>query len=189
MSYLIHIKNMVCNRCVEAVQEELVKLSIPYSKIDLGEVVVDVSLSNDQKVKLNEALTKRGFELLEDQNSQLIEQIKSVIIERIHHRKDPIKTNYSTHLENQIGKEYSQLSSLFSSVEGLTIERYIILQKLEKIKELLIYDELNMSQIAYQLGYSSVQHLSNQFKKNVGMTPSEFKKNTSNNRSPIDNIR
>ena len=185
----LYIKNMVCNRCIEAVQEELDKLDIPVSSIKLGEVALKGPVSKDEICRLKEQLQKRGFELLEDKNRQLLEQIKALIIDSIHHQLDHLKANYSTYIEKEVGRDYSYLSNLFSSVEGITIERYIILQKLEKVKELLIYDELNLSQIAYRVGYSSVQHLSNQFKKNTGLTPSEFKKLQDPMRRPIDKIK
>ena len=188
MSHKLHIKNMVCNRCIEAVQEEFEKSGIAVSKIRLGEVDVVSPMDSEKKDQISKTLSQRGFELLEDKNGQIIESIKSLVVEQIHHADRALNTNYSTYLEREIGKDYSTLSGLFSSVEGVTIERYIILQKLEKIKELLIYDELNLSQIAHRLGYSSVQHLSNQFKKNTGMTPSAFKKLQNPNRKTLDNI-
>lgn len=179
---------MVCNRCIEAVREEFEKGGISVSKIRLGEVEIETLLDSPKKDQISRALSQRGFELLEDKNGQIIEIIKSLIVEQIHHVDQALNTNYSTFLEREVGKDYSTLSGLFSSVEGVTIERYIILQKLEKIKELLIYDELNLSQIAHRLGYSSVQHLSNQFKKNTGMTPSEFKKLQNPSRQGLDEI-
>ncbi len=178
---------MVCDRCIEAVKEEFEQNGISVIKIKLGEVELESALDNT-KHQISQALSKRGFELLEDKNGQIIEGIKSLIVEQVHYKDQPLTTNYSTYLEREIGKDYSILSGLFSSIEGITIERYIILQKLEKIKELLIYDELNLSQIARQLGYSSVQHLSNQFKKNTGMTPSEFKKLQNPTRQGLDEI-
>lgn len=188
MSYTLHIKNMVCQRCVEAVQEEFDRIEIPVRSIQLGKVTLQSEISDEQKSTLGDALQKRGFELLESKNSQYIEQIKSLLIKEIHYSEKPIHVNYSTYLEKEIGKDYHSLSSLFSSVEGVTIERFIILQKLEKVKELLIYDELSLSQIANKLNYSSVQHLSNQFKKTMGMTPSEFKNAQSGQRTPLDHI-
>lgn len=180
---------MVCDRCIEAVKDEFEKSGISVTKIRLGEVEIEDSLTSEQKEQLSKALDSRGFELLQDKNGQIIESIKSLIVEQIHHSDQVLNTNYSSYLEKEIGKDYSTLSGLFSSVEGVTIERYIILQKLEKIKELLIYDQLNLSQIAHKLGYSSVQHLSNQFKKNTGMTPSEFKKLQNPNRKTLDKIK
>ena len=179
---------MVCNRCIEAVQEEFEKSGIAISKIRLGEIDVESPLDSEKKDQISKALSQRGFELLEDKNGQIIESIKSLIVAQIHHAGQALNTNYSTYLEREIGKDYSTLSGLFSAVEGATIERYIILQKLEKIKELLIYDELTLSQIAHELGYSSVQHLSNQFKKNTGMTPTEFKKLQNPSRQGLDEI-
>lgn len=180
---------MVCNRCIEAVQEEFEKGGIAVANVGLGEVDIEIPLDSEKKDQISKALSQRGFELLEDRNGQIIENIKSLIVEQIHHADQALNTNYSTFLEREVGKDYSTLSSLFSSVEGVTIERYIILQKLEKIKELLIYDELTLSQIANRLGYSSLQHLSNQFKKNTGMTPSEFKKLQNPDRKTLDNIK
>ena len=182
----LYIKNMVCQRCVEAVKEEFDKADIPVKSIQLGEVTIQSEISDNQKTLIGESLTIRGFELLESRNSQYIEQIKSLLIGAIHYPDKPIHVNYSTYLEKEIGKDYHSLSSLFSSVEGVTIERFIILQKLEKVKELLIYDELSLSQIANKLNYSSVQHLSNQFKKTIGMTPSEFKNQQAPNRNSLD---
>jgi len=179
---------MVCQRCIEAVQEEFDRIEIPVSSIRLGKVTLQSEITDGQKSMLGDALHKRGFELLKSRNSQYIEQIKSLLINTIHYPDQPIHVNYSTYLEKEIGKDYHSLSSLFSSVEGITIERFIILQKLEKVKELIIYDELSLSQIANKLNYSSVQHLSNQFKKTIGLTPSEFKKAQSNQRSPLDHI-
>ena len=145
-------------------------------------------ITDQQKSIIGASLSKRGFELLESKNSQYIEQIKSLLITAIHYPDKRIHVNYSTYLEQEIGKDYNSLSSLFSSVEGITIERFIILQKLEKVKELLIYDEYSLSQIANKLNYSRVQHLSNQFKKTIGMTPSEFKKQQDPNRNSLNEL-
>ncbi len=184
----LYIKNMVCQRCIEAVEEEFERDEIPVRSIQLGEVTLESGISDQQKSSIGETLKIRGFELLESRNSQYIEQIKSLILGLIHYQDKPLKVNYSTYLEKEIGRDYNSLSSLFSSVEGITIERFIILQKLGKVKELLIYDELSLSQIAYKLNYSSVQHLSNQFKKSIGMTPSQFKKIQANIRKPLDSV-
>ena len=179
---------MVCNRCIEAVSEELSKLDIKAKEITLGEVNLHEALSEDKKEQLKVALSDRGFELLEDRNSQYIEQIKNAVIKRIHHKEPQPEVTLSKYLEKEIGRDYSLLSALFSSVEGITIERYTILQRIEKVKELLIYDQLSLSQIGWQLDYSSVQHLSNQFKKITGMSPSHFKKLRTGQRKPLDQV-
>ena len=184
----LYIKNMVCNRCIEAVREVFRQAGVAIKEVTLGEVEVDHDLSSQQQADIRELLRKRGFDLLEDKNSQVIERIKNLVIELIHGNAGPIKVNYSTYLEERIGRDYSFLSSLFSSVEGVTIEKYIILQRLEKVKELLIYDEQNLSEIAHRLNYSSVQHLSNQFKKATGMSPTAFKKQRLNLRNPLDKV-
>lgn len=180
---------MVCNRCIEAVAEELQKLEINPIQIQLGSVLIEKNINVQQKEQLRKGLRDRGFELLEDKTSKIIEQVKSLIINSIHRQNAPIKVNYSTFLKENLNLDYNYVSGIFSSVEGMTIEHFIILQKIEKIKELLVYDELNLSQIAHKLGYSSVQHLSNQFKKNTGMSPSVFRKQQNPKRKPLDQIR
>lgn len=184
----LYIKSMVCQRCIEAVEQEFDQAQIPVKSIQLGKAVLEKEIGDQQRSAIGKALKKRGFELLESRNSKTIEQIKSLMIELIHYNDASIKVNYSTYLEKEIGRDYHTLSSLFSSIEGITIERYIILHKLERVKELLIYDELSLSQIAYKLNYSSVHHLSNQFKKSIGMTPSQFKKNQTDMRKPFDEV-
>ncbi|MEM6522327.1 MAG: AraC family transcriptional regulator [Bacteroidota bacterium] len=183
----LYIKNMVCNRCIEAVEDELRKLDITYSNIGLGYVDLNEIFDDSNKSIVSDYLNKRGFELLEDKKSQVIEQIKALVLESIQN-SNKLTTNYSSYLEKGIGKDYNQLSTMFSTVEGVTVERYIILQRLERVKELLIYDELSLSEIAYQTGYSSVHHLSNQFKKNIGMSPSQFKKLHNPPRKPLDQV-
>ena len=176
MKNTIHIKNMVCPRCIDTVQDICDKLNIKINSIQLGEVVTSAELSNVQKNGLGEALNSKGFELLEDQNSKLINQIKSIIVDQVHHQSEAMKVNFSTLLSDQLNHEYTSMSKLFSMVEGITIERFIMKQKVERVKEMLFYDELTQTEIAYKMSYSSVAHLSNQFKKESGMTPSEFKK-------------
>lgn len=183
----LYIKNMVCNRCIEAIEEELKKLAINYSYIGLGEVELTESLLEDIKLTLSKNLETRGFQILEDKNSKIIEKIKALIIDGIRNTKEP-STNYSTYLGSELNTDYSRISSIFSSVEGVTIERFIILQRLERVKELLVYNELTLSEIAFQTGYSSVHHLSNQFKKNIGMSPTQFKKLHKPQRKPLDEI-
>lgn len=179
---------MVCNRCVEAVREVFQQVGYQLNDIKLGEIELGNELSSSERANIRDTLRNRGFDLLEDKNSQIIERIKNLVINIIHGDARPLKVNYSTYLEEQVGRDYSFLSSLFSSVEGITIEKYTILQRLEKVKELLIYNEKSLSQIADQLNYSSVQHLSNQFKKATGMSPTAFKKQRPNLRSPLDKV-
>lgn len=178
---------MVCNRCVKVVKDELHKLGYSVESIDLGEAVI----SSENKIDLNEikaVLEENGFELLDDKNSRLIEQIKVIIIDAIHRNEGDLHINFSKYISEKIALSYQYISSLFSSIEGVTIEKFIINQKIEKAKELLVYDELNLSEISYRLGYSSVQHLSNQFKKVTGLTPSHFKKLKENKRLPLDKV-
>ncbi|HEX5171917.1 MAG TPA: helix-turn-helix transcriptional regulator [Cyclobacteriaceae bacterium] len=188
----IHIKNMVCNRCVRAVKEEFEKLGLHPQRIVLGEVeLAEDNLAPDMLSRLDADLKSLGFERIDDRKARLIEGIKNKVIQLIHHsdRVDR-KYNWSTILADEMHYEYNYLSNLFSSVEGITLEQYIIRQKIEKAKELLFYDELTLSEIAHRLGYSSVAHLSGQFKKITGMTPSELKKSRALEiaRKPIDSI-
>ncbi len=185
----IYIKNMVCNRCIKVVKEELTKLNIEIDKIELGRVYITSALTNKIKEQIKTTLSDNGFELINDKKSRLIDRIKTLIIEKIHHTDTtPEYVNSSQYISEEIGYDYSYLSKLFSSVEGITIEKFIILQKTEKVKELLMYGELSLNEISYKLGYSSIQHLSGQFKKVTGQSPSQFRKNRSNSRKPLDNI-
>lgn len=187
-SEILYVKNMVCNRCIQVVKEELSLLGIEVQDIQLGEVRLAQPISAHKLNEVREVFAKRGFEILEDSNSKLIEQIKTAIIDLVHNPEIVINQNVSDYLEELIGKDYSYLSNLFSSVENITIERYLILQKVEKIKELLVYDELTLSEISYKMNYSSVQYLSGQFRKVTGMSPSEFKKLTKKERLPLDKV-
>lgn len=188
-STMLHIKNMVCNRCIKVVKEEFAKLKLNIVDIELGKVIVSTQLSNDKIEEVRKVLDENGFELIDDKKSQLINRIKNLIIEQIHYSDSNFETqNTSDYLAKELAHDYSYLSNLFSSVEGITIEKYIINQKIEKVKELLIYNELSLNEISYQLGYSSVQHLSNQFKKITGLTPSNFKKLKENKRKPLDEV-
>jgi len=188
-STTLYIKNMVCNRCIRVVQEDLEKLGFSVEFISLGEVTVAGGLSEEDFEKIEKALLSEGFELINDRQHQLIEQVKTLIIELIHHdRSKPDQLNFSDFLEQQIGINYYNLSKLFSSFEGITIEKYLILQKIERVKELLIYGEQSLSEMAFDLDYSSVAHLSGQFKKVTGMTPTAFKKMTGNRRKPLDHV-
>jgi AraC-like DNA-binding protein len=183
---------MVCERCKMAVKRELESAGLTPEKISLGEVTVreDVISAEVQK-GLDDALLTLGFERIDDRKARLIENIKNKVIELIHYG-DPAqrKFNWSDILSESLHYEYNYLSNLFSSVEGITLEQYIIRQKIEKVKELLFYDELNLSEIAHKLGYSSVAHLSGQFKKVTGFTPSELKKSREmdQSRKPLDNV-
>lgn len=189
MEHVLYIKNMVCPRCIKAVSEELAKLQIVVVSIKLGEVVLKSKPDEKLLQQLSFVLNKNGFELLTGRKAQLISQIKSEIIKLIHHKTQSLeKTNLSSHLSKITGNEYSSLSKTFSEVEGITIEKYFILQKIEKVKELLIYDELTISEIAFRLEYSSNQHLSAQFKKETGMTPTEFKKMNNKSRKSLNEI-
>ena len=183
-----YIKNMVCPRCIDSVQDIFDQLNIETNSIQLGEVNAIHSITPELKDQLIDKLNARGFQLLEDKNSKIIAQIKAIIIEQIHHSTEVVTVNFSTLLADKLNHDYTGLSKLFSQVEGVTIEKFILKQKIEKVKELIVYAELNLSEIAYQLNYSSVAHLSSQFKKETGMTPSAFKKLEKRDRSALDSI-
>jgi AraC-like DNA-binding protein len=183
------IKNMVCNRCIKVVKEELEKLDLDVRSIILGEAIVSGEEKDLPITKIKNVLTENGFELIEDKKAKTIEQIKIIVIEHIYNDSEKDKDkNISKVLVEKTGYDYNYLSSLFSSIENITIEHFFILQKIERAKELLKYGELTLSEIAYQLSYSSVQHLSNQFKKVTGLTASQFKELTYKERKPIDQI-
>jgi len=184
-----NIRNMVCARCIRTVSGIFQNAGADLGNVSLGAVTTRNELSAEQLNTLRQQLLIEGFELLDDQKTKLIEQIKNEIVNLVHYSElDEMKENLSTFLTNKIHKDYNYLSNLFSSVEGTTIEQYFILQKIEKVKELLIYDELSLSEIAFKLGYSSVAHLSNQFKKVTGLTPSYVKKLGTNHRRSLDDI-
>jgi YesN/AraC family two-component response regulator len=184
----LFIKNMVCDRCKTAVHRELQRLTVEPSEINLGEVKLVQSLSSEQLERFSKAIKLLGFELIEDKTARLISKIKSAAIEFIHYTNQKSRPNFSAYLIEKLHKDYSSLSHLFSEVEGITLEHFLILQKVEHAKELLVYDELSMQEIADQLGYSSAPHLSNQFKKITGLTPSHFKKIRSVKRNSLDNV-
>ncbi|MEE9432014.1 MAG: AraC family transcriptional regulator [Melioribacteraceae bacterium] len=186
----LYIKNMVCPRCIKVVCDEFEKLGIKVQSIILGEVETELSREKLPINKISKVLVKNGFELISDNTSIIIEQIKNEIISVIqeYENEDLTKINFPKYLSKKIDKDYTSLSTLFSKTEGITIEHFIILQKIEKVKEYLKYDELTLSEISYRLGYSSVQHLSRQFKKNTGLTASEFKNNLSSKRKSLDSI-
>lgn len=184
----VFIKNMVCNRCIMVVQNELDKLSLNVKNIKLGEVILDQELTSEEKNILNKALIPLGFEIIDDKKSRIIEKIKNTVINLVHHQDNEMKTNLSDLLSEELHHDYNYLSNLFSEVEGTTIEKFFIAQKIEKVKELLVYDEFTLSEIAFRLNYSSVAYLSNQFKKVTGLTPSHFKKIKEVKRKPLDKI-
>ncbi len=179
---------MVCPRCITAVVDLLDELDIEYTKVELGEVGLNNELNISQQAELSHKLQALGFELLESGKSALISRIKTLVVEQVHHKKEPLQVNFSTFLSEQLQHEYSYLSRLFSSVEGITIEKFITLQKTELVKELLFYNEATLSEIAFQMNYSSVAHLSAQFKKETGMTPTAFKKSKKPGRSSLDSL-
>ncbi|MGJ1446981.1 helix-turn-helix domain-containing protein [Sphingobacterium spiritivorum] len=173
----LFIKNMVCDRCIMVVQNELDKLGLNVKNIRLGEVILDNEFADEEKKKLEDVLISLGFELIDDKKSRIIEKIKNIIIDLVHYQENDTKTNLSDVLSNQLHHDYNYLSNLFSEVEGTTIEKYFIAQKIEKVKELLVYDELSLSEIAFRLNYSSVAYLSNQFKKNNRIDTELFQAN------------
>ena len=184
-----YIKNMVCNRCIMVVQQVFERLGYPPVRIALGEVETAKPLPDETLAELRKDLTGYGFELIDDTKSRIIEKIKTVVIELIRYKKEEnIKVNYSAYLESMLSHNYTYLSNLFSDVTGVTIEKYIISQKIERVKELLVYDELTLSEIAFDLGYSSAAYLSVQFKKVTGLTPGHFKQIKENKRIPLDKV-
>jgi len=185
----LYIKNMVCDRCTLLVRQQLDQLQIGYKNIQLGHVELKEEPTTEKLDAFRTSLLKTGFELLDDKKAKLVEQIKNTIISLVQgYGEEEFNKTLSAILEEKLQLDYHYFTSLFSAVEGITIEKYAILQRIEKVKELLIYDELSLSEISYQLGYSSVQHLSQQFKKIIGLTPSQFKQLKENNRKSLDKI-
>jgi len=179
---------MVSNRCKMAVKEELQKMGLHFVVVDLGEVDIMETLSLAQREQLKKGLLDSGLELMDDKKAVLIEKIKNVIIEMVHYSEEAIKVNFSNFLSEKLQHDYTYLSNLFSEVQGSTIEHFIIAHKTERIKELIIYGELNITEIAWKMNYSSVAHLSSQFKKVTGLSPSHFKKLKNKRRQPIEEI-
>ncbi|MBT3422495.1 MAG: helix-turn-helix transcriptional regulator [Bacteroidetes bacterium] len=179
---------MVSNRCKREVKEVLRKFGFHFIFVDLGEVEIMETLSVEQREQLKIALLRSGLELMDDKRAVLIEKIKNTIVEMIHHPDQLIKTNFSNYLSEKLNYDYTYMANLFSEVQGITIEQFTIHHKIERIKELIIYDELNITQIAWEMNYSSVSHLSNQFKKITGLSPSHFKQLKNKRRSPIEEI-
>lgn len=184
----LYIKNMVCSRCKMVVKSEIEKGGLQPVVIELGEVEIKETLTSKQLQQLNTSLKALGFELIDDKKIQTIEKIKNAIVTLVHHSDNDIKTNLSAYITSQIHQDYNYLSNLFSEVEGTTIEKYFITHRIEKVKELLVYDELSLSEIAFQLGYSSLAYLSNQFKKITGLTPSYFKSLKEHKRRNIEEL-
>lgn len=184
----LSVKNMVCNRCIMVVQQEFEKAGIKPLLVNMGEVQLSGELTEKQFENINNRLTGLGFEILNTQKQKLIERVKNVLIEKVQSGEVEEHFSISDYLRRKLNKEYTQVSRLFSEVEGITIEQYFILQKIEKVKEWLVYNESTLSEIAWKLGYSSVAHLSGQFKKVTGMTPSQVKKSGITHREPLDKV-
>ncbi len=187
---ILQIKNMVCPRCLSSVRTILDDMRIEYNQIELGIVELSKEITHKQKEKLSEKLQTQGFELLSSRESKIINSIKSFVINKVHYLDSSQRSSYN--LSDELSKElhisYSKLSKTFSRVEGITIEHYVLQQRIEKAKELLSYGEKTISEIAFEMGYSSTAHLSSQFKKITGMPPSEFRKFTEKRRKPLDDI-
>ncbi|MEO8960418.1 MAG: AraC family transcriptional regulator [Ginsengibacter sp.] len=184
----LYIKYMVSLRCKMMVKDELKRLGLKYINVDMGVVEMLDDISGEQRIKLKENLMKSGLELLDDNKSILIERIKTVIIEMIHYDDELPQINYSEYLSEKLNHNYTYLANIFSEVTGTNIQHYIIIHKIEKVKELLLYNELNLTEISYKLGYSSVGHLSNQFKKITGLSPSFYKLLKEKRRANLENV-
>ena len=184
----LYIKNMVCNRCKMVVKSELEKFGLHIISVELGQVDIIETLNKEKVTELNEVLVRVGFELIEDKKSRVIEKVKNLIIDLVYSKSNLLKINLSESITTTVGQDYSYISSLFSQQENITIEHYYILQKIERVKELIVYDELSLSEIAFQLNYSSTSHLSKQFKKVTGLTPTDFKNLKGQKRMSIENL-
>ena len=177
---------MVSNRCKMAVKEELKKLGLHFIVVELGEVEIMEKITAEQRELLQSGLLNSGLELMDDRRSVLIERIKNVIIEMVHHSDEEIRVNFSHYLSEKLNHDYTYLANLFSEVQGTTIEQFIIAHKIERIKELIIYGELNITEIAWKMNYSSVAHLSNQFKKATGLSPLHFNQLRNKRDNPVE---
>ncbi len=184
----LYIKNMVCNRCKAVVKSELENFGLQLVSVELGLVELAATLTKPEIERLDTLLRHHGFEIIDDRKSRIIEQVKTLIIELIYQKDNFLQTNLSEYLAQQIGYEYSYISSLFSQQESITIEHYYIIQKIERVKELLVYDEMNLNEIAGLLNYSSASHLTKQFKKVTGLTPTYFKELKEQKRKPLDQL-
>jgi AraC-like DNA-binding protein len=170
------------------VNEQLIKFGLHPVNVELGEVIISEEINETQKKQLNQVMLSFGFVLIDDKKSRMIEKIKNAIIELVRYSEEQLKTNLSEHITSQLNHDYNYLSNLFSEVEGTTIEQYFIAQKIERVKELLVYDEFSLSEIAVQMNYSSVSHLSKQFKKVTGFTPTYYKQLKERKRTPIEEL-
>jgi len=179
---------MVCIRCKLVVKAELTKLGLHYTTVELGEAEILENISTEQHDQFKAALLKSGLELMDDKKSVLIQKIKNVIVELVHYSEEPLTINFSDFLSQKLNHDYTYLANLFSEVQGTTIEKFIIAHKIERVKELLVYDELNLTEIAYLMHYSSVAHLSTQFKKVTGLTPSYFKQLKQKRRNMLEDV-
>ena len=179
---------MVCIRCKMVVKSELEKLGFDFATVELGEAEITGEITKEQQELLRDGLKKTGLELMDDRKSILVEKIKAIIIELVHYNDEQIKINLSDYLSDKLNHDYTYLANLFSEVRGTTIEKFYLSHKIEKVKELLVYDDLNLTEIAWKLHYSSVAHLSNQFKKMTGLTPSSFKKLRNKRHNDLGNV-
>lgn len=179
---------MVCIRCKLVVKDVLTRLGLKYITVELGEAELVENISSDQREQLRAGLLQSGLELMDDKKSVLIQKIKNIIIEMVHYSEEPLTINFSQFLSEKLNHNYTYLANLFTEVQGTTIEKFIIAHKVEKVKELLVYNELTLTQIAYKLHYSSVAHLSTQFKKVTGLTPTFFKNMKDKRRSMLEDV-
>lgn len=188
MATTLPIKNMVCNRCILVVRQLLEGLGLTPLHIELGQAIVQEELSEAKKAALKNALEAVGFELIDDRRTVLIEQLRNTVIDLVHHHDNALRTNLSDYLAEKFHSDYGALSRLFSEINGITLEKYYIAQKIERVKELLVYGELSLGEIADRLNYSSTAHLSTQFKGVTGITPSEFRRLNEKVRKPLDKV-
>lgn len=179
---------MVCRRCKMVVENVLTNSGLHPLSVELGEVLIEEDIDHDTRIALDNALNEFGFELIDDKKSRTIEKIKNAIVDYVHYSKENLRVNLSSYLSELLHQDYNYLSNLFSEVEGTTIEQYLILLRIEKVKELLVYDELTVSQIAHELNFSDASHLSKQFKKITGLTPGYFKQLKEKKRIPIEEL-
>ena len=184
----LYIKNMVCIRCKMVVKDVLTNLGLHYTVVELGETEILENISPAQRELVKTGLLKAGLELMDDKKSVLIQRIKNIIIDLVHYSEEPLRVNLSEYLSQKVNRDYTYIANLFSEVQGTTIEKFFIAHKIERVKELLVYNQLSLTDIAYKMHYSSVAHLSNQFKKVTGLTPTYFKKMKDKRRSMLDDI-